>query len=124
MITNCPVCGKLTCIHWPEHWVYRRGSAYYCSDLCMDAAMVKDMNAINEAVKRRKELAMTKITLEQKKKALELAIIGENPLPYLKKCGSNAPDKTWYAIKAALKEKDPETYAKIPDFRGKTMTFW
>ena len=100
--------------------MYRRGSTYYCSDLCMDAAMVKDMNAINEAVKRRKELAMAKITLEQKKKAVEIAVSGGNPLDYLKKCGSARPDGLWYTIKENLKKVDPDTYAKLPDYRGKT----
>ena len=122
MMTNCPVCGKLTCIHWPEHWIYRRGSVFYCSATCMDVAMVKDMNAINEAVNRRKEYAMKKITLEQKKQAVEIAVSGGNPLEYLKKCGSKKPDGLWYTIKENLKKVDPETYAKIPDFRGKTRT--
>jgi len=120
MMTVCPVCGKLTCIHWPEHWVYRRGPTYYCSDQCMDVAVVREYKVLRQVThRRRKEIAMRKITLEQKKKAVEIAISGENPLPYLKKCGSTAPDKIWHTIKAALKAKDPETYAKIPDFRLK-----
>lgn len=60
---------------------------------------------------------MSKITLEQKKKAVEMAIRGESPLPYLKKCGSTAPDKTWWYIKNKLKDADPELYAQIPDMR-------
>ena len=63
------------------------------------------------------DASMSKITLEQKKKAVEMAIRGESPLPYLKKCGSAAPDKTWWYIKSKLKEADPELYAKIPDMR-------
>ena len=120
MMAICPICGRVKCIHWPEHWVYRRGSVYYCSATCMDVAMVKDMNAINEAVNRRKEYAMTKITLEQKKKAVQIAISGGNPLEYLKKLGSTRPDGLWYTIKENLKKVDPETYAKLPDYRGKT----
>lgn len=119
MMTNCPVCGKLTCIHWPEHWVYRRGSTYYCGENCMEIDMTRTLSALNKAVKRRKDHSMTKITLEQKKKAVEIAIGGENPLEFLRKCGSNAPDKTWWAIKAALKVKDPDLYEKIPDMRKK-----
>lgn len=121
MMTNCPVCGKLTCIHWPEHWVYRRGSTYYCGEQCMSTDLFRDMQLLNEVNRRkRKEIIMTKITLEQKKKAVEIAINGGNPLDFLKKCGSSAPDKTWWAIKAALKVKDPDLYAKIPDMRKKT----
>ena len=121
MMTNCPVCGKLTCIHWPEHWVYRRGSTYYCGEQCMSTDLFRDMQLLNEVNRRkRKEIIMTKITLEQKKKAVEIAINGGNPLEFLKKCGSGAPDKTWWAIKDKLKVKDPELYAKIPDMRKKT----
>lgn len=121
-MTNCPVCGKLTCIHWPEHWVYRRGSTYYCGENCMEIDMTRTLSTLNKAVKRRKDQSMTKITLEQKKKAVEIAISGGNPLEYLKKCGSRKPDGLWYTIKESLKKVDPETYAKIPDFRGKTRT--
>ena len=120
MITNCPVCGKLTCIHWPEHWVYRRVSVYYCSENCLQIDLFRDMNMIHQVMrKRRGNIIMRKITLEQKKKAVEIAISGGSPFSFLKQCGSSAPDKTWYAIKAALKKTDPETYAKIQDFRKK-----
>ena len=54
MIVNCPVCGKLTCIHWPEHWVYRRGSTYYCGEHCMDTDLYRDMQLLNEVKRRRK----------------------------------------------------------------------
>lgn len=120
----CPVCGRVKCIHWPEHWVYRRGGTYYCGEQCMDTDLYRDMQLLNEVKRRRKGMTLMsqKITLEMKKKAVEIAISGKSPLPYLKNCGSTAPDKTWYAIKAVLKEKDPETYAKIPDFRQKPKT--
>jgi len=120
----CPICGKYTCIHWPEHWIYRRGSTYYCSETCLQTDLYRDMHMMNQVMRKRRgmKLMSQKITLEMKKKAVEIAISGKSPLPYLKKCGSAAPDKTWYAIKAVLKEKDPETYAKIPDFRQKPKT--
>lgn len=124
MMAICPVCGRMKCIHWPEHWVYRRGGTYYCGEQCMDTDLYRDMQLLNEVKRRRKGMTLMsqKITLEMKKKAVKIAISGKSPLPYLKNCGSTAPDKTWYAIKAVLKEKDPETYAKIPDFRQKPKT--
>ena len=123
MMSVCPICGTYRVIYWPEHWVYRRGSTYYCSEQCMNIGLYRDMQLLNKVNRRRrKDINMPKITLEMKKKAVEIAISGESPLPYLKKCGSTAPDKTWYAIKAALKEKDPEAYSKIPDFRQKSKT--
>ena len=60
---------------------------------------------------------MRKITLADKKKAVEIAISGGNPLPYLKGCGSKNPSAAWFAIKSTLKETDPETYGKLPDLR-------
>ena len=60
---------------------------------------------------------MRKITLADKKKAVEIAISGGNLLPYLKGCGSKNPSAAWFAIKSTLKETDPETYGKLPDLR-------
>lgn len=55
-----------------------------------------------------------KVTLEDKKKAVEIAIVGGNPIPYLKECGSRNPEALWSMIRRNVKEKDPELYAKIP----------
>lgn len=57
---------------------------------------------------------MQKITPEQKEKAVQIAISGENPLPYLKECGSDNPAAIWYTIRQAVKDTNPELYAKIP----------
>jgi hypothetical protein len=53
---------------------------------------------------------MRKVTLEDKKKAVEIALSGGDPLAYLKEIGSKQPSALWYAIKKALKEVDPEKY--------------
>ena len=55
-----------------------------------------------------------KITLAQKKRAVQIALEGGNPLPYLRECGSVKPDGLWYTIKQDLKKVDPETYEKLP----------
>ena len=55
MMVSCPICGKLTCIHWPEHWVYRRGSTYYCSAICMDVDMVRDLNFLKQVRENKKK---------------------------------------------------------------------
>ena len=122
MITNCPVCGKLTCIHWPEHWVYRRGSTYYCGEQCLTDDLVRDTKLMNEVKKRRKreKKMITKITPEMRKKAAEIAISGESPLEYLKKCGSKNPSASWQYIRQTLEKNDPETFAKLPDRLPKT----
>ena len=62
MMSVCPICGKYHCIHWPEHWVYRRGETYYCSAMCMDVDIVRDMNIlkqVREDRRKRKEAKKT-----------------------------------------------------------------
>ena len=55
-----------------------------------------------------------KITLMQKKRAIQIALDGGNPLPFLRECGSSNPPGLWYTIKQDLKKVDPETYEKLP----------
>ena len=117
MMNNCPVCGKRHCIHWPEHWVYRRGKTYYCSEQCLSVDLFRDTVNMRDARRKRRGSKLAKLTLEMKKKAVQIAIDGGDPLKYLSDCGYTAPEKMWGYIKSTLKDKDPETYAKIPDRR-------
>ena len=119
MIIDCPICGKLTCIHWPQFWPYVRGTAYYCSWTCMDVSLCRDMNLIKAADmrKRSKKNMKTIVTKEQKQKAVSMAIDGRDPRPYLKECGSSNPDNLWWYIKSTLKKNNPELYAKVMDMR-------
>ena len=101
---TCKNCGKWFNVLYPQKWKYKTGYgtnlAFFCSWKCM----------------RERELTM-KITLEQKKKAVDIAIAGGDPIEHLRKCGSGAPDKLWYYIKNKLKDSKPELYAQIPDLR-------
>ena len=54
-----------------------------------------------------------KLTLEQKKKAVEIAAGGGNPLEYLKKCGAANPSASWVYIMKCLEKTDPEMHAKL-----------
>lgn len=56
---------------------------------------------------------MSKITLEQKKNAVKIAVGGGNPLTYLKQIGSKNPGAAWYMIKKQLQSADPEAYEKL-----------
>lgn len=116
MMTVCPVCGKYFVAHWPEHWVYRRGEYYMCSERCLDLFVVreyKERTGWIEDYKRRKTYMQKKITLEQKKKAVEIAIGGGDPMKYLAKCGAANPSASWWYIRKVLSEKDPETFRKL-----------
>lgn len=55
-----------------------------------------------------------KLTLQQKNHAVELAIAGKNPIPYLVECGAKNPYASWDYITKVLQKNDPDRYAKIP----------
>ena len=109
MVTRCGICGKITAVTWPEFYVYKIGDCYYCSANCMAVADVKQRREKSGFVKEDSEMR-GKITLEQKKKAVEIALDGGDPRDYLKACGSKNPDAHWYYIKNKLKDTDPGTY--------------
>lgn len=58
-----------------------------------------------------------KVTLEHKKKAVQIAIDGGDPLKYLKDHGAGNAPAMWYTIKQNLKETDPEKFSRLPDMR-------
>ena len=55
-----------------------------------------------------------KLTLENKKRAVEIAASGTNPLPFLRSLGIKNASATWCLIKKGLQKADPETFAKLP----------
>ena len=67
MMNVCPICGKYHCIHWPEHWVYRRGETYYCSAMCMDVDIVRDMNILKQVKEDRRKRKEAKRMEKMKK---------------------------------------------------------
>lgn len=121
MMINCPVCGKLTVVHWPEHWVYRRGDTYYCSDQCMDVDSVRDMKMLNMVLRRRINLKQVKetdmknhkLTLDQKKRAMEMHQEGKDPIPFLKECGAKNPYAALDYIKKTVGKKEVPEKAKV-----------
>ena len=120
MITNCPVCGKLTCIHWPEHWVYKRGKTYYCSEQCLDVSVVRDTKTLTELHRRRKELvAMANgrryIKPEERDEALELYNDSgkQAAINYLTKIGIPNPEKCLKNLKARIVKTAPAHTVKV-----------
>ena len=127
MMFTCPVCGKMKCAYWPEHWVYRSGEDFLCSENCQivyDTQKQRKMSGwIDDYFKKKKGKdgkaimgkGKRKVTLEQKKKAVQIAIDGGDPREYLRQCGSENPDSLWWYVKKVIKEKDPALYEKIPE---------
>ena len=113
MITRCPACKKEYDVLWPDLWAYKRrnhsaGSnyQYYCSWKCL--------RTLDQKGEEKHMGSRRLLTEEQKNHAVWLAISGEDPRPYLAECGSKNATAAWSAIRTAVKEKDPETYAKLP----------
>ena len=58
---------------------------------------------------------MRKVTLEQKREAVQIAIAGGDPIGFLEQCGSRNADLMWRTIRDNLKEADPDTFAQLPE---------
>jgi len=54
------------------------------------------------------------MTKDQENEAVKIALDGGDPLTFLEKCGIENPSQKWYDIKTAVKETDPDTFAKLP----------
>ena len=106
MTAKCRVCGKEFTVLYPQLYVYKRGTGngvrFFCSYSCT-------------RIFDRKDCEKMKVTLENKKKAVQIAIDGGNPLKYLEECGAKSPSGTWYHIKKDLKAKDPDRYMELPE---------
>jgi len=109
MVTKCPVCKKRTVVLYPDLWAYKRKGIYYCTWHCL---------RVQERKEDEKMAGKQAISEEQRMHAVQLAINGENPFPYLAECGSTNPKMYWGWMKGEIKKKDPELYAKIPDLRN------
>ena len=100
MICSCEICEKEFDVLHPDLWRYKRGTTYFCSWRCM---------RINDEEMNGK----MKLTKEQREKAVQMALEGKSPLPYIQECGVNNPSCSWYSIKAYLKRTDPGRLAKV-----------
>lgn len=99
---KCAECGKEFVVLYQDLWRYKRGEKWLCSWKCLRAYD-----------KSKEGSSLREVTLEDKKKAVQIAIDGGDPREYLGKL-CKAPDAMWSAIRKALKDSDPEAYAKLP----------
>lgn len=105
---KCPVCHKTFIVPNKRSWAYKKMSQLICSWTCLRALEMK---------KGEDRGMKTKVPDEAKKEAVQVAIAGGNPIEILEPYTNN-PKAMWWAIKAKVKETDPETYAKLPDLRN------
>ena len=101
----CANCGKEISIIHPELWVYKKicgkKTTYWCSWSCLREA-------------EKDECDMKKLTPEDKKEAIRIALNGGNPLEYIRMCGISNAKEAWRKIKVTLKEKNPAVWEKLP----------
>ena len=72
----------------------------------------RQMCQINDGKGRKR---LMRLTLDDKKKAVQIAVDGGNPLNFLRELGSSNPCDCWKKIKKGLEQADPELYAKLPE---------
>ena len=121
MMKVCPICGRNRVIFWPEHWVYRRGSTYFCSENCMDISIIRDTKLLNEiGRKRRKELinmSDTRRYLKPNERAVALRTYEENgkeaAISYLSGIGIPNPDKCMKNLLVRFKDIAPAATVKL-----------
>ena len=103
---KCANCGREISILHPDHWAYKRVmknvNIFWCSWSCLRQS------------EKEGKLDMKKLTLDDKKHAVQIALDGGNPLEYIRMCGIANAAEAWGKIKNNLKEKDPKTWEKLP----------
>ena len=103
---KCANCRKEISVIHPDSWAYKRhaGNTYifWCSWKCLRQS------------EKEGKINMKKLTLEDKKHAVKIALDGGNPLEYIRMCGVLNAAEAWGKIKNNLKEKDPATWEKLP----------
>ena len=105
---KCPVCHKVFIVPSKSKWAYKKMSQLICSWTCLRALEMK---------KGEDKGMKAKVPDEVKQEAIRVAVAGGNPIETLEPYTRN-PKAMWWAIKAKVKETDPETYAKLPDLRN------
>ena len=105
---KCPVCHKAFIVPSKSKWAYKKMSQLICSWTCLRALEMK---------KGEDKGMKAKVPDEVKQEAIRAAVAGGNPIETLEPYTRN-PKAMWWAIKAKVKETDPETYAKLPDLRN------
>lgn len=105
---KCPVCHKTFIVPNKRSWAYKKMSQLICSWTCLRALEMK---------KGEDKGMKAKVPDEVRQEAIRAAVAGGNPIEMLEPYTRN-PKAMWWAIKAKVKETDPETYAKLPDLRN------
>ena len=101
---KCGSCGREFYILYPALWAYKKGPRVFCSWKCLRAYE----KGIRSETKHMMKLG------ERSRKAVDIALEGGDPVEYFRQLGQKNPSAAWCSLKAQLREKEPETYARLP----------
>ena len=100
---KCGSCGKEFYILYPSLWAYKKGQRVFCSWKCL--------RAFEKGIRSE----TSKMNLgEKRRKAVDIALEGGDPVEYFRQLGHKNPTAAWSSLKAQLREKEPETYNRLP----------
>lgn len=148
MVLTCDICGKKIFTSFSDNWPYRHGNKIFCSENCKIVHAARDLHKIEyirmdegpltgftpfvfgkeshpvkyiDKEERKEEMRRNPLLEEQNERAIEIAMEGGDPIPYLKECGAANPYGNWGYIKMKLQKSDPERYEKLMkiDKRGR-----
>ena len=111
MTEKCPACGKEFYVLYPNQWAYKWKQQHVCTWGCLRKLQRQDEPERGEI---EMDGTIVKINLEQRMKAANIAISGENPYPYLESLGCANPTAVWYSIKKMIRKNYPELFKKLP----------
>ena len=88
---------------YPYLWAYNiNKKQFFCTWKCLQKFRAQ-----------KEESKLGKITLDQKKRAVNIAVTGGDPIAFLKECGSDNPGVSWSNILRYLEKENPEAYDLI-----------
>ena len=100
---KCGSCGKEFYILYPAIYAYKKGQRVFCSWKCL--------RAFEKGIRSE----TSKMNLgEKSRKAVDIALEGGDPVEYFRQQGQKNPTAAWSFLKSQLQEKEPETYARLP----------
>ena len=94
---------------------FLKGLGFISASATWERLQLNELGRLPSRLRDGKEnVNMGKLTLEDKKKAVQIAVDGGNPLEFIRSCGINNASEAWGKIKRLVKETDPEAFEKIP----------
>lgn len=116
MISKCRICRKSFDVLYPELWVYRRGSKWFCSWGCMRKYDRREEPEKEEAKER-----MARTRRDPKEvlfRMLDAVESGQDAKAFLAEEGYTNVEKAWCAIRMWARKNDPDALDRLDKLTG------